>query len=154
MALNFFRAQTHPDFERFDQLVARYRDELNEDYCFQAYPAEQKEYGHKDIYLFLASKAGTPCGCVGFWPTQSADRVEMKRLYVLPQYRQHKIGQALLDFCLTFLQQDNIVSIELETLKRLKAARQLYLKRGFHPLPCNNDGQRSDVIKMQKALKK
>lgn len=154
MAPTFFRAQTRPDFDHFDQLVARYRDELNEDYCFQAYQKEQQEYSRKDIYLFLASDGDTPCSCVGFWPTQSAGRVEMKRLYVLPQFRQHKIGQALLDFSLAFLQQENIVSIELETLKRLKAARQLYQKQGFHEFPCTNDENRDDVIKMQKALKK
>jgi len=154
MAPLCFRARTRPDFALFDQLVARYRDELNEDYCFQAYQAEQEEYSRKDVYLFLARDAGTPCGCVGFWPMQSADRVEMKRLYVLPAYRHHKIGQALLDFSFTHLQQDHIASIELETLKRLKAARQLYQKRGFHEVPCNNDENPHDVIKMQKALEK
>lgn len=154
MPPTFFRAQTRPDFDLFDQLVTRYREELNEDYCFQAFQKEQEEYARKDVYLFLATDADISCGCVGFWPTQSSSCVEMKRLYVLPDYRQHQIAQGLLDFSLTYLQQDTIALIELETLTRLHAARQLYRKQGFQDIPCTNDENRTDVIKMQKALKK
>lgn len=77
---------------------------------------------------------------------------EMKRLYVQPAFRKHKIGAALVDAILQQAQQLNYAVMKLDTLERLQPAIQLYLKQGFvitnayykNPLP--------EVVYMEKQL--
>jgi GNAT superfamily N-acetyltransferase len=76
----------------------------------------------------------------------------MKRLYVQPAFRKHKIGEALVEAIIQQAQQLNYAVMKLDTLERLQAAIQLYLKKGFiitnayYPNPLPN------VVYMEKQL--
>ena len=64
---------------------------------------------------------------------------EVKRMYVDPQYRGHKIAYRLMT---TIIQQAiafQYTKLRLDTLARLQAANRLYARMGFYTIPAYND---------------
>lgn len=57
--------------------------------------------------------------------------VELKRLYLHPDVRSKGHGQKLVDMMLEFSQEKNFKKIVLDTWIGMKAAQNLYLKKGF-----------------------
>jgi GNAT superfamily N-acetyltransferase len=55
----------------------------------------------------------------------------MKRLYVKPQYRKYKIGEALVNEILLQAKQLNYTVIKLDTLERLQPPFNCILKKGL-----------------------
>jgi GNAT superfamily N-acetyltransferase len=154
------------------QLFNEYANELNEDLCFQSFDTELenplKKYGPPSGSLLLAYWNNEPVGCIALTNItnastshaavsnqpieRSVQTCEMKRLYVQPAFRKHKIGEALVEAIIQQAQQLNYAVMKLDTLERLQAAIQLYLKKGFvitnayypNPLP--------SVVYMEKQL--
>ena len=54
------------------------------------------EFAPPNGSLLLATREGLPAGCVGFWTVDDAT-VELKRMYVRPEYRGQRIGAQLMD---------------------------------------------------------
>jgi putative acetyltransferase len=77
---------------------------------------------------------------------------EMKRLYVQPAFRKHKIGEALVDAILQQAQELNYAVMKLDTLERLQAAIQLYLKKGFIVTNAYYQNPLPGVVYMEKQL--
>jgi ribosomal protein S18 acetylase RimI-like enzyme len=152
------------------QLFKAYAQELNEDLCFQSFEAELqnplKKYAPPSGALLLAYYNQEPAGCVALTDITNTTTshsnnnehkhaeptCEMKRLYVQPAFRKHKIGDALVNAILTIAQEKEYRVMKLDTLEKLQPAIQLYLKHGFvitnayykNPLP--------NVVYMQKQL--
>ena len=76
---------------------------------------------------------------------------ELKRMFVLKEYRKLGIGQKILDVTLDFARKAGYSKILLYSSSDLKAARMLYLKNGFVDVQRYNDDYRADVF-MQKQL--
>lgn len=70
-----------------------------------------------------------------------------------PKYQGLKIGQKLMNRCISYAKEQNWLALILYSNTRLKPAIRLYKKVGFKeiPLPKNNPYLRSD-IKMQMEL--
>ncbi len=137
------------------QLFQEYAQELNEDLCFQSFDTELenplKKYGPPTGSLLLAYWKHQPVGCVALTnithtttsyapessisttlhPSTTLRICEMKRLYVQPAFRKHKIGQALVAAIVHEAKVLNYAIMKLDTLQRLQPAIQLYLKQGF-----------------------
>jgi putative acetyltransferase len=64
-------------------------------------------------------------------PPQTTRVCEMKRLYVMPDYRRYKIGNVLVDKVLTEAKANGYTSMVLDTLPRLVGATNLYERKGF-----------------------
>ena len=76
---------------------------------------------------------------------------ELKRMYVLRDFRRLGLGQKLLDKAIDFARSVGYSRIVLDSSKALHAARALYLKNGFVDIPRYNDNYRADVF-MERRL--
>jgi GNAT superfamily N-acetyltransferase len=76
---------------------------------------------------------------------------ELKRMYVLRDFRRLGLGQKLLDTAIDFAKSVGYSRIVLDSSKALHAARALYLKNGFVDIPRYNDNYRADVF-MERRL--
>jgi GNAT superfamily N-acetyltransferase len=76
---------------------------------------------------------------------------ELKRMYVLLDFRRLGLGQKLLDIAIDFAKSVGYSRIVLDSSKTLHAARALYLKNGFVDIPRYNDNYRADVF-MERRL--
>jgi ribosomal protein S18 acetylase RimI-like enzyme len=75
---------------------------------------------------------------------------ELKRMYVLNEFRRLGLGQKLLDLAIDFARSVGYSRIVLDSSKTLRAARALYLKNGFVDIPKYNDNYRADVFMERK----
>lgn len=76
---------------------------------------------------------------------------ELKRMYVLRDFRRLGLGQKLLDTAIDFAKRVGYSRMVLDSSKALHAARALYLKNGFVDIPRYNDNYRADVF-MERRL--
>ena len=76
---------------------------------------------------------------------------ELKRMYVLRDFRRLGLGQKLLDIAIDFAESVGYSRIVLDSSKALHAARALYLKNRFVDIPRYNDNYRADVF-MERRL--
>ena len=77
---------------------------------------------------------------------------ELKRMYVLRDFRRLGLGQKLLDTAINFAKSVGYSRMVLDSLKTLYAARALYLKNGFVDIPRYNDNYRADVFMERRLL--
>ena len=77
---------------------------------------------------------------------------ELKRMYVLRDFRRLGLGQKLLDIAIDFAKSVGYSRIVLDSSKALHAARALYLKNGFDDIPRYNDNYRADVFMERRLL--
>jgi GNAT superfamily N-acetyltransferase len=83
---------------------------------------------------------------------QYASTCELKRMYVLKEYRRLGIGGKMLDIAIDFAKRIGYSRIVLDSSKYLEAARALYLKNGFVDIARYNDNHRADIF-MEKRLR-
>jgi GNAT superfamily N-acetyltransferase len=146
-----------PALESIKSLFKAYLLELNEDLCFQSFDSEIDnplyKYSAPTGALFIAYHNATPVGCIALQPLQEAQTCEMKRLYVVPEYRKLKIGDALVQALLLEAKTLGYLTMKLDTLDRLQAALKLYLKYGFETVTAYYDNPLPGVVYMQKELR-
>ena len=142
--------------ESIKSLFKAYLGELNEDLCFQSFDTDIDnplyKYSAPTGALFIAFYNGVPVGCIALQPLQEAHTCEMKRLYVEPQYRNLKIGDALVKILIQEAQSLGYATMKLDTLERLQAAIQLYQKFGFETVTAYYDNPLPSVVYMEKKL--
>jgi putative acetyltransferase len=80
-----------------------------------------------------------------------ASTCELKRMYVLKEFRGLGIGKKMLDTALDFAKSFGYSRVVLDSSKYLHIARILYLKKGFVDISRYNDNYRADVF-MEKKL--
>jgi len=146
-----------PALESIKSLFKAYLLELNEDLCFQSFDSEIDnplyKYSAPVGALFIAYHNATPVGCIALQPLQETQTCEMKRLYVVPEYRKLKIGDALVQALLLEAKTLGYLTMKLDTLDRLQAALKLYLKYGFETVTAYYDNPLPGVVYMQKELR-
>ncbi|MBY0477239.1 MAG: GNAT family N-acetyltransferase [Chitinophagaceae bacterium] len=77
---------------------------------------------------------------------------EMKRLYVKPEFRKHKIGKALVDQLLQDAERLGYEKMKLDTLQKLQPAIGLYKKHGFVETTAYYENPLEGVVYMEKRL--
>jgi len=145
-----------PALESIKTLFKAYLGELNEDLCFQSFDREIDnplyKYSAPTGALFIATYNATPVGCIALQPLQEVGTCEMKRLYVDPEYRNLKIGEALVNTLLLEAKSLDYTLMKLDTLERLEAAIKLYQKFGFETVNAYYENPLPGVVYMQKKL--
>ena len=145
--LSLFTGYTHmlvshdPSFQIYLD-IQHYEDEIRD---------LEAKYGRPDGRLYLALWDGEAAGCIALRKLDNR-RCEMKRLYVRPAFRGHKIGDALVDRVIQDAKAIGYRYMLLDTLPFLEAAIHMYQKRGFYEIPCYNDSPVETTIFMQYDL--
>ncbi|MBY0477227.1 MAG: GNAT family N-acetyltransferase [Chitinophagaceae bacterium] len=145
-----------PPMDEIRTLFRAYETELNEDLCFQSFEAELKDplkkYGPPKGVLYLALWNEVVAGCIALFPLNEEGNCEMKRLYVRPAYRKHKIGKALVDQLLHDAHQLGYSKMKLDTLQKLQPAIALYKQYGFIETTAYYHNPLPGVVYMEKEL--
>ncbi|KAG2184379.1 hypothetical protein INT43_000288 [Umbelopsis isabellina] len=135
------------------QLLRDYAESLNLSLDFQNFEKEIADfpgaYSHTNRGAFFVVTDGSQkvVACVGLRPFKGfadtsmkdyqIDRpattqvCEMKRLYVMPDYRRFKIGGVLVEKLFAAAKEIGYTSMVLDTLPRLAGAIKLYERYGF-----------------------
>ena len=130
-----------PDFQLY-LTIQHYEDEVRD---------LTVKYGLPDGRLYLARVGGKAAGCIALRKLDE-ERCEMKRLYVRPAFRGHRIGDALVDRVIQDAKAIGYRHMLLDTLPFLESAIHMYRKRGFYEIPCYNDSPMETTIFMQYDL--
>lgn len=138
------------------RLIKLYMSELNRNLDFQDFDEELKHLEQKyaqpqGIILVAQNKNKDIVGCVAFH-TFDEKKCEMKRLFVLPEYRSKKIGQLLVKNIIQYAKVAGYDEMLLDTIQPLKSAIRLYKKMGFQEIEPYYDNPMNDVIYMKIKL--
>lgn len=138
------------------KLFEEYEQELDEDLCFQRFEEELKnplkKYGPPSGVLYVAKWNSEIAGCVALAPMKEKDCCEMKRLYVRPHYRKHKIGKVLVEQIMKDAAMMGYTKMKLDTLEKLQPAIGLYRQYGFVETTSYYDNPLDGVVYMEKQL--
>lgn len=111
----------------------------------------EAKYGQPEGRLYLALWDGETAGCIALRKLDDGC-CEMKRLYVRPAFRGHRIGDALVDRVIRDAKAIGYRTMLLDTLPFLESAIHMYRKRGFYEIPCYNDSPVETTIFMRYDL--
>ena len=96
-------------------------------------------------------EGGEIIGCVAYHK-HTAERCELKRLFVREGYRNFHAGKKLVEEILNFAKADGFKEMVLDTITPLKSAIGLYKKFGFVETEPYYNNPMSDVVYMKKVL--
>jgi ribosomal protein S18 acetylase RimI-like enzyme len=130
-------AQTAEHYERIRTLFRQYAGSLDFDLGFQNFNKELDmlpgDYAPPEGCLILAEDAGNWAGCVALRRIEDGT-CEMKRLYVLPDFRERGIGRILAQTVINEARTKGYSKMRLDTVESMHAARALYATLGFYPI--------------------
>ncbi len=122
------------EFNAGKSLFQQYANSLSFNLCFQGFENELNklyiQYNKPTGALLLAYVDDAAIGCVGVRYFEN-DVAELKRMFVLPEYRKLKIGQRLLDEAINAASELGYKKIRLDTLENMQAALKLYHQNDF-----------------------
>lgn len=143
-------------------LFQEYEKELDENLCFQSFEAELKDplkkYGSPKGVLYIAEWNDAVAGCIALTDisenisTMLSTVCEMKRLYVRPQFRKHKIGRAMVEQLMKDAEELGYKTMKLDTLQKLQPAITLYRQYGFTETTAYYENPLPGVVYMEKRL--
>ena len=120
--------------ETVRELFLEYAQSLGFSLCFEGFDEELADlpgsYAPPDGCLLLATAGNAIAGCVGMCKLD-AERCEMKRLYVRPQYRGKGLGRVLAEKIIAEARKAGYRTMYLDTLPEMAAAQKLYESMGF-----------------------
>ena len=97
--------------------------------------------------MWIACLTGKAVGCVVLRKLSSIPHAgECKRLFVQPSARGHRIADKLMDALESFASTQGLESIYLDSYHDLKAAIDLYRKRGYEECERYNDNPQATIF--------
>ena len=155
-ALKIVQAQTPADLIAVRELFLEYAKSLNFSLCFQGFDQELAslpgDYAPPSGRLLLAEFYGRRAGCVALH--RLADGIcEMKRLYVRPEFRGHKIGRRLAEAVIAEARAAGYQRMRLDTVAPvMREAVQLYRELGFYEVPAYRPNPQPGTVYMELSL--
>ncbi|HTA38147.1 MAG TPA: GNAT family N-acetyltransferase, partial [Candidatus Acidoferrales bacterium] len=121
--------------ESFREMLRRYQAglpfELRVHHLEEELLALRQRYVLPASGMFLARVAGVAAGCI-VASEFDASTLEIKRLYVEPEFRGSGAGRALMEAAIAFARERSHGRVVLDTEReRLRAAYELYCRLGF-----------------------
>ena len=155
-ALKIVQAETAELVAAVRELFLEYAQSLNFSLCFQSFEQELAglpgDYAPPSGRLLLAEFNDRRAGCVALH--RLGDGIcEMKRLYVRPEFRGHKIGRRLAEAVITEARAAGYERMRLDTVAPLmREAVQLYRELGFCEIPPYRPNPIQGALYMELAL--
>lgn len=122
------------EIEAARELFLEYQRSLGFDLCFQGFQQELAAlpgpYAPPQGRLYLAMDATEAVGCVAMRDL-GGGVAEMKRLYLRPSHRGHRIGRQLAQRIVDDAKAAGYQSLVLDTLPSMTEAQALYASLGF-----------------------
>ncbi|MDQ3016770.1 MAG: GNAT family N-acetyltransferase [Bacteroidota bacterium] len=149
--------ETEVEWNTVRQLLIDYQDEFDDKACFTSFEDEfnnlESVYAESGKYKLIAieESTGKIVGCVAI-RTLSPGVAEMKRLYLVPQYRGFQLGRKLATAIMELATQHGYHQMLLDTMYEMKAAQRLYEQLGFAVIPSYGYQEGLDVICYGKDL--
>ena len=143
--------QSAAEWQAVRRLLTDYHNEFDDKTCFTSFEAEMNNieqlYATPDKVKLIAQNESTGdiAGCVAL-RTIAPGVAEMKRLYVMPVYRGHKLGKLLAERIINTAREMGYNNMVLDTMLEMKAARKLYEHLGFSVIPPYSDQETRNVI--------
>jgi ribosomal protein S18 acetylase RimI-like enzyme len=126
------------DLDAVRCLFEEYAASLDVDLGFQGFADELAglpgRYAAPQGVLLLALLHGQPSGCVGVRPLEWPQVAELKRLYVRPRGRGHRLGERLSRAAMGFAGNAGYRRLRLDTLPSMASAQRLYQALGFREI--------------------
>lgn len=148
-------AKSPEEFKLAKSLFQLYANSLSFNLCFQDFENELNQlsiqYNKPTGALILAYQDETAIGCVGVRYLEK-EMAELKRMFVLPEFRKLKIGHRLLEEALKSAKELGYNKIRLDTLQDMVAARALYQQNGFYEITPYRHNPIAGAIYMEKVL--
>jgi putative acetyltransferase len=124
-------------------LVREYAAWLNIDMSFQNFEQEMAHIGSTyslpNGLFWVVQEGERMVGCVGF-KHLDATTAEVKRLYVQPAFRGHKLGEQLMQVLTDTTRQLGYQRLVLDTVPQTVFAQSIYQRMGFTPIAQYYDG--------------
>ncbi len=111
----------------------------------------EEKYGLPKGRLYVAYFENKVAGCIALRPL-SDTACEMKRLYVVPQFRGNGIAKILIEKIVSDAKEIGYSEMLLDTLPFLETAIKMYKKMGFYEIGCYNDSPLDNTIYMKLDL--
>ena len=131
-------ARLPSEFATAKNLFLEYAHSLSVDLGFQEFDKELEnirvQYDQPGGALLIVYDGEVPVGCAGLRKLDP-ETAELKRMYVKPEFRNKKIGRALLERVLNLAGDLNYRKVRLDTLPEMRSARGLYRDFGFYEIP-------------------
>lgn len=135
--IRIVHAQSAEHYECIRTLFLQYADSLDFDLGFQHFDDELDtlpgDYAPPHGCLILAEDTGKWAGCVALRRLEDGI-CEMKRLYVLPDFRGRGIGKILAQAVINAARTKGYAKMRLDTVESMHAARALYASLGFYAI--------------------
>jgi ribosomal protein S18 acetylase RimI-like enzyme len=149
------RAAAAQDIAACRELFTEYQRLLGVSLCFQGFDRELAELPGDYVAprggLWIAHVEGSLAGCVALRPLDG-DAAEMKRLYVRPGFRGHRLGLALARHVIDAARALGYRALKLDTLPSMLEAQRLYARLGFVDAAPYNDNPIAGVRFMELIL--
>lgn len=145
------------DLEQVRALFLEYAQSLGFSLCFQSFDQELArlpgEYAPPAGRLLLAEAGGAAAGCVALHALPEAGACEMKRLYVRPQFRGHRLGRRLVEELIAAARSIGYRRMRLDTVEPVMGhAVALYRQLGFREIPPYRANPIAGALYMELAL--
>jgi ribosomal protein S18 acetylase RimI-like enzyme len=115
------------------ELFLEYARSLGVDLSFQDFEREVATLPGDYDPILVAHWDSEPAGCVALHP-MNPPVCEMKRLYVRPQFRGHRIGRTLAQRIIAEARARGFQRMRLDTLPTMREAVPLYASLGFREI--------------------
>jgi ribosomal protein S18 acetylase RimI-like enzyme len=135
--ITIVHATTEEHYEAVRKLFLEYADSLGFDLEFQDFSRELAtlpgQYASPQGCILLAKDSEQVIGCVALRPLEDGI-CEMKRLYVVPEYRGRGIGRDLAQMVVNEAREIGYKKMRLDTIESMQEARTLYSSLGFYAI--------------------